>query len=902
MTGFRELPPLRVKLVGDNTSYKKMADESKAIAEDLAATINKTMKKAGGGVRGSSTRLDPQIRNMNYLDKLRETDHKRMMGAIKNFNYLDRLKQQEAQRVAQSNAQAIKNLNYIDRLRQQEAKRQAASLAQNLKNLDYLDRLKGQERARLEAVNTRNLRNMDYLDRLRQAERDRIAASNAQALRNMDYIDRLKQAEHDRIAASNAATLRNLDYIDRLKQAERDRIAASHAQTMRNMDYIERLREQERNRLAAANARALANMDYLERLRQTERNRVAQSNTRTLRNMDYLDRLRQTERDRMAASHARTLRNMDYLDRLREQERQRIAAARQRLFGTGDRGTMAGLGDRADIYMHLNAIKGTLSAASSFVAASANWQRMQVQMEGFTGSKQGAATVMEQMRKSALESPYDMQTIMGSVKTMMAYGAAVDQAQEVTKMLGDVAGGSNEKLDRLSLGMAQIISLGKLQGNELRQLTEHGFNPLRTIAERTLKPMQTLEDRMRELNKMKEDGLITSQAVITALRIETSEGGRFAGTAKRMSQDVWGLGQQIKELLTFVQKRFTDTLLKEIEDSLRIVIRYLKEMDQWMQANPEAVKSYAQWAKTILTAVIAVNALGMVMAMARWQGRLLWSALTLIPRAIGGILELAGAIRTVAGASSLAGSRFAMLAGRAGAVGAVFAIFSTITYGLHPHIRAFNREMERSAALFKELRESQNGRFETLLGDIGSETDAVKRQTMLNDAIAAGTRELQGYNTQITNQKALVDKLSPSAWTLYQGGRKMWAAEVANLSQLESLRDDQKARLDRLNAMLAETPASFEFDSSLNNMLGGIKSAENKVRYMGPVQAVEAGSSQAAVRMHEYLFNRRAETARAPMNEMEVSKDMAKSLRKIEANTRSKPETKYDNANLVGAN
>ncbi len=495
-----------------------------------------------------------------------------------------------------------------------------------------------------------------------------------------------------------------------------------------------------------------------------------------------------------------------------------------------------------------------------------------------------------------------MQTIMGSVKTMMAYGAAVDQAQEVTKMLGDVAGGSNEKLDRLSLGMAQIISLGKLQGNELRQLTEHGFNPLRTIAERTLKPMQTLEDRMRELNKMKEDGLITSQAVIAALRIETSEGGRFAGMSKRMSQDVWGLGQQIKELLTFVQKRFTDTLLKEIEDSLRIVIRYLKELDQWMQANPEAVKSYAQWAKTILTAVVAINALGFAMAFLRWQGRLAFSALTLIPRALSGITQLIGAFRTLGGVTAVANSRFAMLAGRAGAVGAVFAIFSTITYGLHPHIRAFNREMERSAALLGKLRELQSARFETLLGDIGSETDAVKRQTMLNDAIAAGTRELDSYNKRILDQKALVDKLSPSAWTLYQGGRKMWAAEVANLSQLESLRDDQKARLDRLNAMLAETPASFEFDSSLNNMLGGIKSAENKVRYMGPVQAVEAGSSQAAVRMHEYLFNRRAETARAPMNEMEVSKDMAKSLRKIEANTRSKPETKYDNANLVGAN
>ncbi len=631
----------------------------------------------------------------------------------------------------------------------------------------------------------------------------------------------------------------------------------------------------------------------------------------------------------MAASHARTLRNMDYLDRLREQERQRIQRDRAqaqavfaRRLGIGQGGgTMAGLGDRADIYMHLNAIKGTLAAASSFVAASANWQRMQVQMEGFTGSPFAANQSMERMRKAALESPYDMQTIMGSVKQLMAYGSSVETAEEVTRRLGDVAGGANEKLDRLALGMAQIISLGKLQGNELRQLTEHGFNPLRTIAERTLGPMQTLEQRMQELTKMKEDGLITSEMVIQALRIETEEGGRFAGMSERMANDVWGLGQQIKELLTQLQKRFTDTLLTDIEIALRAVIKYIKEMDEWMVMNKRTIREWAKTAKDILTYVIALNALGMALAMVRWQARLVIGVLTILPRVAWGIYEITTALTLMNGTLGATSVLALRVAGALGIAVAVAAGLGYVLYTTHPDIVEFNRQLEKAQKNLTALRKQHMTRFEATVEAIQTEKDPAAKQKMLNDAIAAGEKELASYNTRLQEQEKLVKSLEPTIWGGYQVGRKTWEVELNNLRDLEALREDQADRIKTLKGMV-EPGVKPEFDSKLAGMIDDAQKAaealnqempaivEPKVTMPKAMEAVKAVPAQDAPIYRSAEYAVRVQAARDAMQarrrgdtnmETDVEKRMLQELKKISKNTGAKPApVQINSANFMG--
>ena len=621
-------------------------------------------------------------------------------------------------------------------------------------------------------------------------------------------------------------------------------------------------------------------------------------------------------------------------DAIRAQEK--AARASQR---SGGYNQFGGLGDRADIYMHANAIRTLIDMSSSFIASSANWQRMSVQLETLTGSAAEATKVMERLRKEALESPYDMQGLMDSARTMMAYGASVDQAQDVTKMLGDVAGGSNEKLSRLSLGMAQIISLGKLQGNELRQLTEHGFNPLRTIAERTLKPMQTMEERMKELNEAKEKGRITSDMVVKALEIETSAGGRFAGMSYRMSQDVWGLTQQIQELVTLIKKRFMDTLLKDTQNALRVVIDFLKKVDAWAQANEELVATIARVVRNVMVAAVVFNMLGMAIAMTKWQLRMasmifaffgtVVNTVTGAVRALRiGLIALAlnnpvGWIVIAIGAALALGAAIMHPGGPVGAFKAFMAWGQTAVQNV---IGFFYNFQENVAIIGAWLSANWGKLF------IGMVSMSVRIFTVfmtwliaylpmkaweagtyfmgkLIDAVSFGLQKLgemfSFFWANITNPAAILEYLSKFTSTLagdisttmsdglVGGITKVMSEELAalNLPELNLKGPEYKAPAEPTPPDLPTAP-----DVDFNSMMGpggGGKAAT-------PVTAVRAGSGEAATMAHQYMMGRAAKRAGGDP-QLEVNKEQRDLLRIIAQNTRgTKDDMRLDNAGLVG--
>lgn len=73
----RELPPLRVKLIGDGSSYKKMVADAKKDGEDLAQTLSKQAKAHAESLdalvkraeKGAASRRKELQRRMRHLDK-----------------------------------------------------------------------------------------------------------------------------------------------------------------------------------------------------------------------------------------------------------------------------------------------------------------------------------------------------------------------------------------------------------------------------------------------------------------------------------------------------------------------------------------------------------------------------------------------------------------------------------------------------------------------------------------------------------------------------------------------------------------------------------------------------------------------------------------------------------------
>ena len=122
----------------------------------------------------------------------------------------------------------------------------------------------------------------------------------------------------------------------------------------------------------------------------------------------------------------------------------------------------------------------------------------------------------------------------------MAFGMDAEKVVPTLKMLGDVAGADQNRLNSLALVFGQIQSTGKLMGQDLLQLINQGFNPLTVMAEKSGKSVAELKDLMAQ-------GAISADDVTRAFQIATSEGGLFFGNLEAQSQTLAGKLSTLKD-------------------------------------------------------------------------------------------------------------------------------------------------------------------------------------------------------------------------------------------------------------------------------------------------------------------------------------------------------------------
>ena len=160
--------------------------------------------------------------------------------------------------------------------------------------------------------------------------------------------------------------------------------------------------------------------------------------------------------------------------------------------------------------------------------------------EVLLGSQRKSAEVLGEINDYAKLSPYDRLGTQNAVKTMLGFGVSAETVIGDLKMLGDVAMGDKNRLQQLALVFGQISAAGRLQGQDLLQLINAGYNPLQDIAEMTGKTMEQVRKEMS-------DGAVSIDMVRAALVRATSEGGRYAGMMDRMAGTASGRLGEMKD-------------------------------------------------------------------------------------------------------------------------------------------------------------------------------------------------------------------------------------------------------------------------------------------------------------------------------------------------------------------
>lgn len=210
---------------------------------------------------------------------------------------------------------------------------------------------------------------------------------------------------------------------------------------------------------------------------------------------------------------------------------------------------------------------GFTMLAKTGIEAAMTMEGLTAQFTVMTGSAEKARNVIGEIAAFAEKTPFDKLGLSNAAKTLMAFGLEADSVVPTLKMLGDVAGADQNRLNSLALVFGQIKSAGRLMGQDLLQLINQGFNPLTEISKQT-------GISMGDLKKAMEQGAISADMVTAAFRSATSAGGLFYGNLEAQSQTLQGRISTLKDNFVTALQNMAEAFLPLLKAGTDMLIAF----------------------------------------------------------------------------------------------------------------------------------------------------------------------------------------------------------------------------------------------------------------------------------------------------------------------------------------
>jgi len=194
-------------------------------------------------------------------------------------------------------------------------------------------------------------------------------------------------------------------------------------------------------------------------------------------------------------------------------------------------GYTTGMGLAVDATKKVLSTIGQLAKESVVLAA--GFETSRTSWGVLLGDVEKGEQMFDRIFALAAKTPLSFQDVEQGARTLGQYGIESEKIIPAIKMLGDISMGNGEKLRSLSIAYGQVMSTGRLMGQDLLQLINNGFNPLKVISQKTGESMADLKKRMS-------DGGVSAQEVADAFKSATSEGGLFYNMMDKTAETTAG--------------------------------------------------------------------------------------------------------------------------------------------------------------------------------------------------------------------------------------------------------------------------------------------------------------------------------------------------------------------------
>lgn len=197
---------------------------------------------------------------------------------------------------------------------------------------------------------------------------------------------------------------------------------------------------------------------------------------------------------------------------------------------------------------------------------------------------ENAAKMVDELNKVAAKTPYQFEQLTGPTNMLLGLGGVMqnDVAKTLT-MIGDLAGGSADHLNGITVAYSQVRAAGKMNLMDLMQFTNGGVPLLGQLA----KQWGVTNAKAREMIKTKGTFAEVEKAMIAM----TSKGGKFFNAMDLQSATLSGRFSTFKDNVALTAAAIGTQLLPYMKSAVDTFIDISSSMRTFIEANQESIKS-----------------------------------------------------------------------------------------------------------------------------------------------------------------------------------------------------------------------------------------------------------------------------------------------------------------------
>ena len=223
----------------------------------------------------------------------------------------------------------------------------------------------------------------------------------------------------------------------------------------------------------------------------------------------------------------------------------------------------------AFINMAAQAVKGVEQIAQAGIEFNAKMEKYQTGLTTLLGSEQEAVAAMEQIRRDAASTPFDVDSLTQANQMLISTGMSAGEARsDVLNLANAIAatGGGSAELSRMAANMQQVKNVGKATAMDIRQFAMAGINIYGLLADATGKTTEEVKDME-----------VSYELLSYALEKAASSGGAYEGAMEAQAQTFNGRISTLKDNATQLAGTLTEDLFAMLSNTA------LPKAMEWVQ-------------------------------------------------------------------------------------------------------------------------------------------------------------------------------------------------------------------------------------------------------------------------------------------------------------------------------